>query len=455
MIPVVTPEEMSEIDSAAAEPESVLIGRAGAAVARVAIEMLGGTYGRRVVVVAGSGNNGADGKVAAGRLARRGVGVTVFAVADAPQRLPACDLVIDAAFGTGLSRSYNAPDPGETPVLAVDVPSGLDARTGEVLGHPMSAQVTVTFGALKPGLVSGHGPSCCGEVRVIDIGLDVSRATIGLVIDDDVASSWPARSVDAHKWNGAVWVVGGSPGMTGAPSLAARGAQSAGAGYVRLSVPGEPSPGHAPIESVAVSVPAAGWAEVVADDLDRIGAVVVGPGLGRSDAAVAGVLALITLSSRPMVIDGDALSAIVDAAPFEPSSSYVLTPHEGEFHRLTGRDIGSDRIAEVRAVAAQRRATVLLKGPTTVIAEPGGRVALVTSGDQRLATAGTGDVLSGMIGALLANGLEPFDAARLAAHAHGLAGQRCAVIGTVASDVAAHVPAALAAVRSGQPNSDR
>ncbi len=455
MIPIVTPDEMGAIDAAAPEPESVLIGRAGAAVARVAIEMLGGTYGRRVIVLAGIGNNGADGQVAAGYLARRGVGVTLFAVADAPERLPACDLVIDAAFGTGLSRPYDAPDPGDTPVLAVDVPSGLDARTGEFLGHPMTAQITVTFGALKPGLVSGRGPSCCGEVRVIDVGLDVSRARIGLVSDDDVASSWPVRSVDAHKWNGAVWVIGGSPGMTGAPSLAARGAQSAGAGYVRLSVPGEPSPDHAPIESVAVSVPADGWAGTVADDLDRIGAVVVGPGLGRSRPAVAGVLGLITLSSRPMVLDGDALFAIVDAAPFDPSLSVVLTPHEGEFRRLTGRDIGSDRIAEVRAVAAKRRATVLLKGPTTVIAEPAGRVALVTSGDQRLATAGTGDVLSGMIGALLANGLEPFDAARLAAHVHGRAGQRCPVIGTVASDVAAQVPAALAEVRSRHSTSDR
>ena len=455
MIPVVTPEEMREIDAAALEPESVLIERAGAAVARVAVEMMGGTYGRRVAVIAGSGNNGADGRVAVRRLARRGVGVTVFGVADAPRRLPACDLVIDAAFGTGLSRPYDAPDPGGSLVLAVDLPSGLDARTGELLGDPMSADVTVTFGALKPGLVLGHGLRCCGQVRVVDIGLDVRRATIGLVTDDDVASSWPVRSVDAHKWNGAVWVVGGSAGMTGAPTLAARGAQAAGAGYVRLSVPGEPTPAHAPIEAVAVAIPSEGWADVVAADLDRIGAVVLGPGLGRSTDAVAGVVALVGLATCPMVVDGDALSAIVDAEPFDPASSIVLTPHEGEFRRLTGHDVGPDRIAEVRELAASRRATVLLKGPTTLIAASDGRVALVTSGDQRLATAGTGDVLSGMIGALLANGLEPFDAARLAAHVHGLAGRRGPAVGTVASDVAAHVPGVLAAIRSSRAGGDR
>ncbi len=175
---VVTPEQMGAIDAAAPEPVEVLIGRAGAAVARHAVAMLGGCYGRRVVVVAGKGNNGNDGRDAARRLELRGVRVRVIDAADAPARLPAADLVIDAAYGTGFHGSYEPPDPGGAPVLAVDIPSGVDGLTGAVAGGAVRADRTVTFAALKPGLLFHPGRALAGEVVVADIGLDVSPAGI-------------------------------------------------------------------------------------------------------------------------------------------------------------------------------------------------------------------------------------------------------------------------------------
>ena len=206
MIPIVTPEEMKEIDAGAAEPVDVLVGRAGAAVARVALDVLGGSYGRRVVVVAGKGNNGADGRDAARRLRARGVRVQVMEAADCPDRVPASDLVVDAAYGTGFRGDYDAPDPGDAVVLAVDIPSGVDGLTGVAGEGAVSADLTVTFAALKPGLLLADGPTHTGPVEVVDIGLDVSSAAAALVESADVSRWLPSRPVDSHKWRSAVWV---------------------------------------------------------------------------------------------------------------------------------------------------------------------------------------------------------------------------------------------------------
>ncbi|MGH9183450.1 MAG: NAD(P)H-hydrate epimerase, partial [Acidimicrobiales bacterium] len=227
-----TPAEMGEIDAASSEPTEVLVGRAGAAVARAAVAVMGGSYGRRVVVVAGKGNNGADGREAARRLRRRGVRVAVVDAAATGPRLPPADLVIDAAFGTGLRGGWEPPDPGRTPVLAVDIPSGVAGLTGEVRGGALAAGRTVTFAALKPGLLLGAGAALAGEVEVADIGLDTSAARAHLVTDGDIAAWLPRRPVETHKWRSAVWVVAGSAGMAGAAGLAAGGALRAGAGYV-------------------------------------------------------------------------------------------------------------------------------------------------------------------------------------------------------------------------------
>lgn len=265
---MVTPTEMAAIDAAAPEPTEVLIERAGAAVARTARSLLGGTYGRSVVVVAGKGNNGNDGRAAAARLGRAGARVTVIDAIDAPAQFPPCDLIIDAAFGTGLRGSWKAPRmpaDGSPPVLAVDIPSGVDGTTGEVAdtSEPLPAAVTVTFAAAKPGLLFAPGSSLVGAISVADIGLDVSTATITLLDDAGVAANWPQRGVSDHKWNSAVWAVAGGPGMDGAAALVCAGAQRSGAGYVRLSTPGvtpdaATPAGRVPVEVVRTALPTGG-----------------------------------------------------------------------------------------------------------------------------------------------------------------------------------------------------
>lgn len=444
MIPVLTPEEMAAVDAAAPEPVEVLIGRAGAAVAREALELLEGAYGRRVVVVAGKGNNGADGRAAAVRLRRRGVRVSVVDAAAGPAALAPCDLVVDAAYGTGFRGTWEPPDPGDAPVLAVDVPSGVDGRTGEAAGPVLAAERTVTFAALKPGLLLGRGPELAGEVRVADIGLDVGGATTALVEDADVAAWLPGRPREAHKWQAAVWVVAGSPGMTGAAALAARGAQRVGAGYVRLSTPGGAPGAGAPLEAVGTPLPAAGWAADVLDGVERFAAVVVGPGLGRDDGTAAEVRRLVDRCPVPVVVDGDGLAALGEHPSLRRST--VLTPHDGEHARLTGAAPGPDRVAAAGDLARAAGCFVLLKGSTTAVAAPDAGVFLVTAGDARLATAGTGDVLSGAIGGLLAQGVDPGRAAAAGAHLHGRAAHLGPVRGLVAGDLPDLLPAALASV---------
>ncbi|HEX7276899.1 MAG TPA: NAD(P)H-hydrate dehydratase [Acidimicrobiales bacterium] len=448
MIPVVTPAVMGAIDRDAPEPVDVLVARAGWAVARAAVDMLGGTYGRRVVVVAGKGNNGADGRYAAARLTRRGVRVEVVGAADAPHRLPpGLDLVIDAAYGTGFRGEYDAPDPGGAPVLAVDIPSGVDGLTGAAGPGAVRADRTVTFAALKPGLLFPPGRERAGRVDVVDIGLDVSGATIHVVERADVEGWVPGRPPDAHKWKSAVWVVAGSPGMTGAAFLCARAAMRAGAGTVRLGIPGVP-PDPPFLEIVGRSIPGHGWEDDVLDDLGRAKALVVGPGLGRSDATAAAVRRLAACAPVPLVLDADGLFAVGTAEEAVTvlagrTAATVLTPHDGEFSRLTGARPGGDRVAAARDLAARTRATVLLKGPTTVVADPTGAVLLSTAGDERLATAGTGDVLAGVVGAYLAQGLDGLRAAAGAAFVHGQAGHLGWRHGLVAGDLLDLLPAVL------------
>ncbi|HEX2041151.1 MAG TPA: NAD(P)H-hydrate dehydratase [Acidimicrobiales bacterium] len=447
MIPVLTPEEMGEVDRSAPEPVEVLIGRAGSATARAAVRMLGGTYGRRVVVVAGKGNNGADGREAARRLSARGAKVTVVEAADAPDRLPPCDLVIDAAYGTGFRGEYKAPDPGGAPVLAVDIPSGVNGLTGEAPEGAVQATRTVSFAALKPGLVLHPGRLRAGEVELVDIGLDVSGARIGVVEPSDVADWLPDRAPDAHKWKSAVWVAAGSPGMTGAARLCARGASRAGAGSVRLGIPGaDPDPGF--MEVVGRTPPGEGWDGYVLEDSHRAKALVVGPGLARTDATRDAVRRLVPESPLPAVLDADGLFALggkdkaADVLRGRGAPT-VLTPHDGEFERLQGSPAGPDRVEAVRSLATDLGTTVLLKGPTTVVAGPDGQVHMVTSGGPRLATAGSGDVLAGVIGAFLAMGLDGLRAASTAAFVHGYAAGLGWRRGLVAGDLLDLLPAAL------------
>ena len=431
MIPITTPEEMRRVDEAAPEPVEVLIDRAGGALARAAVDMLGGTYGRRVVVVAGPGNNGADGRAAGRRLSIAGVRVLEIDALDAPAVLPSADLIIDAAFGTSLNRGYEAPATGSVPVLAADIPSGIDGLTGAELGRAVRARRTVTFQALKPGLLLGTGRAAAGRVEVADIGLDVSAVAAHRVETADVAAWVPQRPAEAHKWQSACWVIAGSPGMTGAAYLAARGALRAGSGYVRLSTPGGAGHDRAPTEAVQIALPADGWG--VALDGDRIAAAVLGPGLGRAQGA--DVDAALAALSCPVVLDGDGLTSASPDVIRGRTAPTVLTPHDGEFRVLTGSMPPPDRFAAARELAASTGAIVLLKGPVTVVADPAGRVLAATAGDQRLATAGSGDVLAGVIGALLARGTAPFEAAAAGAHVHGLAARSGHSVGLVAGDL--------------------
>jgi NAD(P)H-hydrate epimerase len=236
--------------------------------------------------------------------------------------------------------------------------------------------------------------------------------------------------------------------MLGAAHLAASAAQRAGAGMVRLSSPGVDHDLLIPTEVVGTSLPSSGWTSLVLDELERFGSLVVGPGLGRADATAMAVRDLVAHSARPVVIDGDGLYAMAWApegprALLDRPAPTILTPHDGEFRMLTGHDPGPDRFAAARQLASETGAVVLLKGPTTIVAEPGGLALVSTAGDARLATAGTGDVLSGTIGALLALGAPPFEAAAAGAWLHGSAARLGPRRGLVASDVVAHLPAVL------------
>lgn len=452
MIPILTPEEMRAVDADAAEPVEELIDRAGRATARVALDMLGGAYGRVVDVLAGAGNNGNDGRTAATYLERRGVKVRVIDTATRPSVLPACDLVIDAAYGTGFRGDWTAPDivarsGGRPAVLAVDIPSGVDALTGEAGSGVLAADRTVTFQALKPGLVFGAGAGLSGEIEVVDIGLDVSRATQHLVEAGDVSAWLPSRSADAHKWNGAVRVVAGSPGMLGAGRLSAAAAARTGAGLVMLSSPGvDPD---ARDEVVQHRIPASDFHDEVFSDLDRFGSLVIGPGLGRDEETIASSRKLIADATLPVVIDGDGIFAAAwsadGAAPLlrPRGRPTVITPHDGEFSLLAGHTPGGDRVADARRLAGELDVVVLLKGPTTVVAMPGGQVLVVDHGDERLATAGSGDVLAGMIGALLAARVSPERAAAGAAWLHADAARRGPRLGLLAGDIVDLIPQTL------------
>ncbi len=448
MLPIVTPQEMRAIDAAANEPVETLIGRAGSAVAWAAVRMLGGTYGRRVIVIAGPGNNGNDGRVAARRLAARGVQVRVIDAVDAPRTLPECDLVIDAAYGTGFHGFWNAPDPGDARVLAVDIPSGVDGLTGHAPVGVMQADHTIVLAALKPGVLFAPGAELAGSIEVADIGLQCDSVNAHLVQQGDVRDWWRPRHSDAHKWQASTRVVAGSAGMTGSANLAATAAQRTGAGMVHLSVPGAEldSGNH---EYVQRPIPPFGWGSDVLASLDRFQSLVIGPGLGRTDQTVVSIRDVLRQSFVPTVVDGDGLFALAwssdGVGPIlrDRKSPTVLTPHDGEYALLTGKKPGADRMMAARQLASSVGAIVLLKGPASVIADPDGNVLVVTAGDDRLATAGTGDVLAGVIGALLAQGIAPFHAAAAGAWIHGRAAKLGHRHGFIAGDLLPLIPQIL------------
>ena len=453
---VLTRDEMRAADAAALAHVSheTLVTRAGTAVAHAALRMLGGAYGRRVLVVAGKGSNGADGRVAATALARRGARVVVLEAEGTPADLPACDLVIDGAYGTGFRGDYTAPRPAAgTRVLAIDIPSGVDADTGAASPGAVQAERTVTFAALKPGLLQGDGARLCGSVEVADIGIGFPAPHASLLEDDDIAALLPRRPRQVNKWTNAVGIAAGSGGMEGAAVLSTRGAMAAGAGMIRLGAPGDTAAAW-PTEAVRMHLPSEGWAGAFLEATAKCKAVLIGPGLGTATDVAEEIRAVVAGAPVPVVVDADALTALGDAAAARTlldkrSAPSILTPHDGEYARLAGAPPGDDRLAAARELAAATGAVVLLKGSFTAVAAPSPDdavpdVLLSGAGSPRLATAGTGDVLSGIIGAFCARGLPALEAAALGAHVHG----RAAALGSPEGLVAGDLPALVSLVLS-------
>jgi hydroxyethylthiazole kinase-like uncharacterized protein yjeF len=483
--------QMRELDAWAIDRLGIasleLMERAGAGLARLVAEI---APEGRVAVVCGKGNNGGDGFVAARLLAEQGREVEVVCAGDPDalegdarrnfERLPAGVVVesmaagpaviVDAVLGTGATgsptgapaKAIEAICADGAPVVAADVPSGVDASSGAVGGLAVTAVATATFQSGKPGLWIAPGKAHAGDVRVLDIGIPSggpATPAVGL-IRPIVLEAVPRRAVSSTKFSsGHVIVVGGSPGMTGAPCLAAMAAMRAGAGYVTACVPRGLWP---VIEAKLLEVLSRGMpdddgslapeaVDGVVELAARAGSVVLGPGLGSGAGEFARLLA--GRVEKPLVLDADGLNAHAG----EPERlarrrhATVLTPHEGELGRLLGVDsraVAAERLHHVREAAARSGAVVVLKGDDTLVAAPDGRVAVSPGATPALATAGTGDVLSGVLGALLAKGMEPFAAACAGVTLHALAGRRAAELqgaeGVIASDVITGLPRSLA-----------
>jgi hydroxyethylthiazole kinase-like uncharacterized protein yjeF len=434
MIPILTVEKMREADAAAVQQRgtAALVAEAGTQVALVAKSMLRSCYGARVVVLAGPGLNGADGRVAALWLRSRGARVDVVDVAHQPKTLSGYDLVVDAAFGLGCTRPYTAPTVARgTLVLAVDLPSGVQSDSGELLGSPLRADVTLALGALKPAHLTGPAAALVGSLRFAGLGI-VDEFDDGLVEDSDLDSLLEI-GIDDHKWDHAVEAFVGSPLMPGAAELVVRGALAGGASMIRLASRGDIS------SFVRLPPEVVHGIELTADR--RCRAVVAGPGLGFD--AVSWLRERLAGVKVPVVLDADGLDLSLVPKKMSSSNQWILTPHEGEFTRLTGHEVPANRIEAVRALARQTGCVVLLKGPVTVLANAKGTLRVVKSGTPALATAGSGDVLAGLIASTIARGHDPLMAGALAAHLHGRAGAAMSVY-SPASEIPGQVHSLLA-----------
>ena len=471
---VATVADIGAADAAAIAQvgEAILIDRASTAVARRAVQLLDGTYGAHVLVVAGKGHNGADALWAGVKLADRGARVDLVLPLGEPadehgreplRRLRArgsrlvsepvdADLAIDGVLGIGARRSLLTPGAEwlrDLRVLAVDIPSGVDADTGAAAADAVRALATVTFGALKTGLVVGAGAEHAGLVEVAEIGLQVVLRpddVLSVLDRDDVARLFALPRGETDKYRrGVVGVMAGSEAFPGAATLVCAGALGAGAGYVRLCA------GPAVLAAVRAVHP-----EVVGvprpedgDDLPPVDSWALGPGLGTNEDGARQVWH-VTGRTEPIVADADALTVMAPDPVHvrRRPAPMVLTPHTGEFARLTGVDrdaAAADRVGVTRSAATQFGQVVLLKGSTTVVAAPNGRAYVNPTGTPLLATAGTGDVLTGVIAALLCRA-PALEAAAAGAWLHGLAGRlaggdpRAPI---TATDVAEHLSAAV------------
>jgi hydroxyethylthiazole kinase-like uncharacterized protein yjeF len=468
-------------------PEEVLMRRAAGGLARRCADLLrdvrGRVYGAPVVLLVGTGNNGGDALYAGATLARRGAQVHAITVrgghagglaalraagghvhaagyGEDNRRIADAALIVDGLVGIGgrgglrveaaaLAQATASARAAGAIVVAADIPSGVDADTGAVAGDAVSADVTVTFGCLKPGLLVGEGARRAGLVELVDIGLEFAAPPLATVVTlAAVARRWPRPgSTDDKYTRGVVGIAAGSATYPGSAVLAVSGALAGPAGYVRYA-------------GAAADAVRARHSEVVCvdrfADAGRVQAWVVGSGLGTDDAAQDVVRAALA-SDVPVLLDADAITIVAEHPDWlrDRAAPTLLTPHDREFARIAGSEPGSDRIAAVRAAAEKFDVTFLLKGDRTIVAAPpsahgGESVHVNPTGTPVLATAGTGDVLAGIAGSLLAAGLPPHEAGAYASFVHGLAGRYAAETGPVsASTVAGAVRAAVHTVLEG------
>ena len=451
--PLYEAAEMRAADTWAIEeqgvPQDDLMARAALGLARVTAAVAGDGPIR---IVAGKGNNGGDGRVAARLLAEDGREVEVIDGTEPfdPERLAGSGAVVDALLGTGFEGAPREPvasaiwaiNRQDAPVVACDVPSGVNASTGEIETEAVRADATATFHSSKVGLHVNPGKEHAGRVEVAEIGIPRGApepAAAGL-ISERVLDLYPRRERSSSKFeSGVVVVVGGSAGLTGAPTMAARSAQRAGAGYVQVAVP---QPVQQAVDMRLLAQMSRGLPEDdgfhtprgvpdVEEMAERAGAVVLGPGLGRAEGAQEFARGVAVAVEAPLLVDADGLNAHAGQLELfrEREAPTVLTPHEAELGRLLGvepDEVAAHRVENVREAAERSGAVVLLKGDDTIVALPGGPLAISPGGTPALATAGTGDVLSGLIGALLAKRMDPFEAAALGALAHVLAARHAA-----------------------------
>ena len=513
MIPIVTAEQMRALDhrtiTEAHVPSLVLMERAGAGVVAQLEARYGPVAGKSVLVLCGKGNNGGDGFVIARLLRRKKAKVHVLSLAPAndlsrdaktmyqrfqraagpsattrptdaaalQQRLAACNIIVDAILGTGLSTpvtglyrdAIEAVNTACRPTVAVDVPSGLHADTGAVLGAAVCADLTVTFGLPKAGLYCGAGIDCAGTVRLVDIGIppsfvDAIGSRLLLLTGAAAHAALPLRRPSSHKGTyGHLGIIAGSVGKTGAAAMAALAALRIGTGLVTAAVPSSVNDilEAKLLEAMTLPMPETKARTFARSGLDRLlaftgsrDAVAIGPGLTTHPETVDLVQEFVKRIDKPCVLDADALNALAGKASLltECTRPPIITPHPGEMARLeaeaTTQSVNDDRLGTATRFARERGVFVILKGARTVIARPDGMAAICPTGNPGMATAGTGDVLTGMVGGLLAQGLAPWDAACTATYFHGLAGdlaaQECGQAGMIARDLIRHIPHALA-----------
>jgi NAD(P)H-hydrate epimerase len=501
VLAVLTPEQMAAADRAtiaAGTPSLTLMERAGIAVARATVRATRGAYGRRVLVLAGKGNNGGDGLVAARHLAAWGA-FPVVVFPDDPgtlkgdartnlerlrnvrqlrfeersfaRELGRAAAVVDALYGTGFkgalagppAQAVTAVNRSGLPVVAVDIPSGVDGMTGRVDGPAIRATITVTMAALKLGIVFHPGSEYAGEVEVADIGIATPQfpRVVGAPEAADVARVLGHRPLDAHKRSvGTAMVVAGSTGMSGAAALAATGALRSGAGLVTIASPASVVAEVHPqvLEATSLRLPetpqgtlAAGALQLLLDKAATVDAVAIGPGLSTNPETVDVVRKAIAALENPLVADADALNALAgDPGTLEArGGATAITPHPGELARLLGIStvaIQADRLGAARRAAERFQSAVVLKGYRSIVADPSGATVIITTGGPALATGGTGDVLTGVTAALLAGGAEPFTAAWAASWLHGRAGDVLERLLGARGTLAGDVPAAVAGV---------